>query len=63
MIFLRAASVVYPSVTFDIYQKNGNVIIHYIPVIYEVTTGFEPVVRELQSLALPLGYVTILLSL
>ena len=43
--------------------KNGNVIIHYIPVIYEVTTGFEPVVRELQSLALPLGYVTIHLSL
>ena len=38
--------------------KNGNVIIPYIPVIYEVTTGFEPVVRELQSLALPLGYVT-----
>ena len=29
------------------------------PVLYQVTTGFEPVVRELQSLALPLGYVTI----
>ena len=39
-------------------NKAGNVIIPYIPVIYEVTTGFEPVVRELQSLALPLGYVT-----
>ena len=42
------------------HKKNGNVMKFYIPVIYEVTTGFEPVVRELQSLALPLGYVTII---
>ena len=27
----------------------------------EATTGFEPVIRELQSHALPLGYVAIFL--
>ena len=27
-------------------------------IIVKVTTGFEPVIRELQSHALPLGYVT-----
>ena len=45
-----------------VYKKKRECNQKYIPAIYEVTTGFEPVVRELQSLALPLGYVTISLN-
>jgi hypothetical protein len=33
------------------------------PLIAEATTGFEPVIRVLQTLALPLGHVAVFLAL
>jgi hypothetical protein len=35
-------------------KKSGNQ-----PLFLEATTGFEPVIRVLQTLALPLGHVAI----
>ena len=44
------------------YRNKKRMQINCILFFIEVTTRFELVIRELQSLALPLGYVTILNS-